>query len=421
VFYGWYVLGVAVLGALLSTGLSQMFFSIMLKPITEELGWSRTALSGVATAGTIVAGLASAPIGPLADRYGPRVLGTLGALYVGLTYFAISHVTELWQFYLVYVAGRAVSGVTLTGVVPNTAAANWFRRMRGRALGLISAAIPFGGAVLAFGGQWIIDAHGWRTVYLVLCAAVFTLFVLPSAIVMRRRPEDVGLLPDGDQAPPGHTGSTAPPRASVRSAGDEASWTRREAMRTPALWLITAAGTIAIAANSGVSFHQVAYYTDVGLPTTTAVASLAIYALAGAAAVAFWGFLTERLPERNVAMVVMFVSAAATLYLLTVRSAAGALVFAILFGLTSRGEGALLNIILAQYFGRASFGAISGFVHPFQMVGLGLGPMFSSICFDLTGSYQIVFVLYAGVSMLAVGLLWLARKPVHPVPREVAK
>jgi MFS transporter, OFA family, oxalate/formate antiporter len=414
IFYGWYVLGVAMLAAFLAAGSSQLFMSIMLKPMTDEFGWSRTATTGAITLGTIVAGLVAPGFGRLADRHGPRVLMTLGALLLGGAYLALAHLGELWQFYAVYVAARGLTSPMLTGVVPMTAATNWFRRMRGRALGFVAMATPLGGAVLAFGGELIIERAGWQTVFMAFAGLTLTVLVVPAAVLLRRTPEEMGLLPDGAPSP-----TPAEQAVQVTARGGEQSWTLAEALRTPTLWLITAAGVVAAMANTAVGFHLVAYYTDVGLPATQAVTALSVYAFAGAIASGLWGWFTERLSERIMAVVVSLLSAGAIMYLLWVRDLAGALAFAVLFGLTSRAGSTLTNIIIAQYFGRRAYGTITGFVNPFTMIGLGLGPTIGALCFDLTGSYTVEFSFFAITSVLTAGLLWLARHP-GPPPRRYA-
>jgi MFS family permease len=139
-----------------------------------------------------------------------------------------------------------------------------------------------------------------------------------------------------------------------------------------------------------------------------------VYAFSGALANGLWGLLTERFSERFLAMLASTVTTVAIFYLFTVRSVPGALVFAVVFGITSRGESTLLSMLLAQYYGRHAYGAINGIVHPFLLIGLGLGPLVAAISFDLTGTYQIVFICAALGSLVAAGLYWLARRPTLP-------
>lgn len=409
IFYGWYILGIGMMGVVMAAGTSQLFMSIMLKPLTAEFGWSRTAATGAITTGTLVAGIVSIMFGRLADRYGPRLLTAMGAVVTAGVYLAITRLTELWHLYVIYIVGRVVASNTLSKVVPNTAVVNWFRRMRGRALGLLAMASPLGASVLVIIGQYIIEHRGWRSVFLVYAVAILVLVAVPAVVMLRRRPEDMGLLPDGGPMP-GTAASSKKNPAEER----EYSWKLKEAMGTPALWLIISAIVVALSVNAGIGFHQVAYYTDMGIAGTAAVVALSIYALSGAFANAVWGFLTERFSERQLASLVMLLTAAAILYLQTVRTQAGAILFAVLFGLTSRGEDTLVNIILAQYYGRDSYGTIAGFVYPFHMLGLGLGPIVASISFDVTGSYHAVFSFFVFAAIAAAACIWFAKKPVPP-------
>lgn len=416
VYYGWYVLAVAMLGSFLAAGTSQLLMSAMVRPLSDELGTSRSAVTAAISLGTILAGFLSPIIGRLADRYGPRPLMTLGALLLVGTYFGIAAVGELWQFYVVYVLGRGLTGSLVMSVVPQTAATNWFRRMRGRALGLLAMSTPLGGSTLAFIAAFLADGPGWRIAYVIFGTAVALLLVPLAALVLRRRPEDLGLLPDGAVVP------------ATRAAGDashgqsvEFGWTLGEALRTPALWLLIVGSILAAMANTAVGFQMVSYFVDVGIPTTAAVSALGVYALSGALASGLWGWLTERFSERGLAIGGMIACAVVTLYLLGVRDVPHAFVFAILFGFSSRGGSTLVNLILAHYYGRDSFGAISGFMMPFVMVGLGGGPSIGAVCYDLIGSYEIVFVVFAAVSLVVALLLWFARKPALPARATPAR
>jgi MFS family permease len=185
-------------------------------------------------------------------------------------------------------------------------------------------------------------------------------------------------------------------------------------MKTPALWLLIFALGIGITANGAIGFHQVAYYTDVGMAATAAAVALTTYGISGAFANVIWGYLVERASERHLATVSMVFAALALFYLVFVDSLWMALIFSVLFGLAARGESSLVLMIVAQYYGRNSYGTISGFIGPFQMLGLGLGPLLASISFDVSGSYKGVFVIFSAGYLFAAALMWFARRPSLP-------
>lgn len=406
-FYGWYIVAIATVGAFLAGGLtSQVFFSLMLKPLTEDFGWSRTEVSGAITLGTLSGGLISPVSGMLVDRFGPRFLAPAGAVLVAVALVAIASVESLVVFYIAFVVARGFSSATITGVVSQTLAVNWFRRKRGRVLGLLSMAVPLGGSVGAVAAQPVIDGPGWEWIFYVAPVVLVVGFALPAVIVYRRRPEDMGLLPDGAPAATAEDGSV---RKELMDA--EENWTVGEAFRTSAMWLLVASMVIGRLAGGAVSFHLVAYYTDKGLSGGVAATSVSLYALFGAVASLIWGFLIERMSEKTLLIGAMLLAGVSLVLTLPVQSAAPALVLAALFGLAGRGEGTLVNTVLAQYYGRESYGRILGLLSPFNMAALGLGPLVSSLSFDLAGSYTIAFALFSAGYMVAAVLLALIKTP----------
>jgi len=407
-FYGWYIVAIATAGAFLAGGLtSQVFFSVMLKPITADLGWTRTEVSGAIALGTLAGGILSPVSGALVDRFGPRLLAPAGALLVALALIAIASVESLIVFYGAFIVARGFSSATITGVVSQTLAVNWFRRKRGRVLGVTSMAVALGGSVGAVAAQPIIDGPGWRTIFYVAPVLLLVFFALPALVVYRRRPEDIGLLPDGEPALEEGAG-----RQELMDA--EVNWTVREAFRTRALWLLIISMVIGRLAGGAVSFHLVAYYTDKGMSAGVAATSISLYALFGAIASLIWGFLIERVPEKTLLIGASALSGASLLFMLPVQSAAPALILAAAFGLAGRGEGPLVSSVLAQFYGRESYGRILGLLSPFNMAALGLGPLVASLSFDLAGSYTIAFALFGGGYVVAATLLGLIRTPTLP-------
>ena len=408
VFYGWYIIAVAMVGAFLCGGMtSQVFFSVILKPLTNDLGWSRTEVTGAIALGTLSGGLLAPLAGTLVDRYGARVMAPLGAIAVSLALYLLGSVHSLWVFYVAFILARGLSSTTVTGVVSQSLAVNWFRRMRGRAFGMIAMAVPLGGSIGALAAQPIIDGPGWRTVFVVFPSLLLICFVLPALIVYRRRPEDLGLLPDGDREP----GHGLPGRTVL---APEVSWTLREAARTRALWLLISGLFIGTLANGAVSFHLVAYYSDKGMSSAVAAVAISVYALFGAIANFVWGFLVERMSERLLLAAAMVLSSLSLGLMLPVQHAAPAIAVAAVYGMAARGEGTLVNTILAQYYGRDSYGRIAGVVSPFNSLALGIGSLLASICFDLSGSYTIAFAIFSGTYLFSAFILVLARKPARP-------
>ncbi len=395
-----------------ATVMSQFFTGAMLPHIEESTGWNRSSITFAVTIGTMTGGFLSPTFGRIADKYGPRMLSSAGVIVAALAMIAIgiSGSTHIILFYVAYLCGRTATQNTLGGVTAQTTMVNWFRRMRGRAIGLSVMAVPLGGASLVPLSQLAIESGvSWEAVYFFF-AGVLLLVMLPlGLLVLRRRPEDLGLLPDGD---------TALPETSTLETAEstEGEWTLRAAMRTRTLWFMIGSMAAAACANSAISFHLLAYLEDSGIGVTTAALALSIYALSGAVASGLWGFLIERVSERLIGALTLISASLLCLFLLMVDSAVAAIGFAALFGLAARGEGSILIAMVAQYFGRQSFGAIQGFTAPFQLVALGLGPTLAAVLYDaFDQSYEVAFMTAAVIFAVSSVFIWFARKPQAPL------
>jgi len=410
-FYGWVIVVIVVLAGVLAAGVSNITMAVVLKPISEDLGWTRSLTAAAITMGALFGGVLSPLFGPLADRWGPRLLLPAGGALVGLLSIGVSLSTEPWQFYATFVPARALTEFLLCGMIAFTAVANWFYIKRPRVMGLVAMATPLGSAVLSLVYQFLVTHYGWRSAFLALGLTLWVLVVIPGFIFLRRQPEDLGLLPDGiTQLPP--SCQTGKKRAAELQADAEYSWRRADAARTATLWLLVAGAFLSAIGTGGVAFHMAAYMTDGAMAPALAASVVSVMALSGAFGNGIWGALAERFHPRRLNVATMLLAAGSVALLMQVRSALTAYLFALLFGVNARGAAVLTQVLIARYFGRRSFGAISSILDPFHKGGLGLGALFAGIAFDYAGDYRAIFVLFIVSYVVSALLIFFARRPV---------
>jgi MFS family permease len=407
-FYGWVIVVIVVLAGVLAAGVSNITMAVVLKPISDDLGWTRSLTAAAITMGALFGGVLSPLFGPLADRLGPRLLLPAGGALVGLLSIGVSLSTEPWQFYATFVPARALTEFLLCGMIAFTAVANWFYIKRPRVMGLVAMATPLGSAALSLVYQFFVTHYGWRSAFLALGITLWVLVVIPGFILLRRQPEDLGLFPDGiTQLPPlRQENPGVGPQANA-----EHSWQRSDAVRTTTLWLLVAGAFLSAIGTGGVAFHMAAYLTDGALAPTVAASVVSVMALSGAFGNGIWGTLAERVHPRRLNVATMLVAAASVALLMLVHSAPTAYLFALLFGINARGAAVLTQVLIARYFGRRSFGAISSILDPFHKGGLGLGALFAGIAFDYTGDYRGIFRIFIVSYVISALLIFLARRP----------
>lgn len=399
-----------MVAGLLAAGVSNITMAVVLKPISDELGWSRSSTAAAVMMGALLGGILSPLFGPLADRWGPRFLLPLGGALVGSLAIGVSLSTEPWQFYATFVPARALTEFLLCGMISFTAVTNWFYVKRPRVIGLVAMATPLGSAALSLVYQFFVTHHGWRSAFLALGVSLWVLVVIPGIIFLRRQPEDLGLYPDG--LAPSHDSRFAETGSEpIKRPAREYSWPRREAMSTSTLWLLVASTFLAAIGTGGTAFHTAAYFTDVKIAPTVAAAAVSVMALAGAFGNGLWGALAERISPRGLNVATMLVAAGTVAFLTQVAAPISAFVFALLFGLHARGAAVLTQVLIARYFGRRSFGAISSVLDPFHKGGLGLGALFAGVAFDYTGNYQTIFMIFFASYVVAAVLIFLIRRP----------
>ena len=423
-FYGWLVLFTAALGTFAATSVAGVVFGGIQGLISEEMNWTRSTIGLTATAGVWASGLLAPFIGQLADRYGPRWLMPIGTIVLGLCLYTLGGISSVWQFFLVAVLARAVSQPLLIGVVPRTMAVNFFQRRRNLALALTGMFRPITSAVNIQIILAIAVTRGWRTAFQYL-GIVSLLLTLPLALVVRRRPEDISLLPDGanPQGPspdrPARNGFGASLGAgrqetSTEGGGLEYGWTAREAFHTRTFWMVSLAIFLGVAASSGIGFSMVPYLNEAAhLSTPQAAGVLSVSTLLSLSNLG-WGYLADRFTPRRCILGAMVCATFTMFFLFSVSNLASAYVFGVMWGVFSAATDVLISMLVAQYFGRRSFGSILGTLRPFEAGGLGVGQSLGPIIYDVFGNYRWLIVTAIAAHLLAALLVLLARPPAPP-------
>lgn len=426
-FYGWLVLGIGALGAFVATSIAGVVLGGIQGFIVEEAGWNRSLIGLAAAAGVWGSGLLAPFIGRLADHVGPRWLMPLGTLTLGLGLIALGGMHAIWPFFLVAVVARAMSQPVLIGVVPQTVAVSFFRRKRNLALALTSMFRPISGAILIQLIAATAVVYSWRTAFRSL-GILSVLLTLPMLLIIRRRPEDIGLLPDGDDAEnPTQTGrarelrnpSSKEAELAAVSEPHEPAWTARQVLGTTTFWLIALTTFLSVSSSSVISFNMVPYLHEEAHLSMSQAAGVLSLSTMFALANLVWGYVADKLTPRRCMIGTMLFAAGIVLSLVSVDSLFSAYIFGIVWGIVSSSQ-VLIYMILAHYFGQTSYGTMAGTLRPFEAGGLGVGQSLGAVLYDVTGSYSGLIVASLGAYLLAALLMFLARPPASPRPASAS-
>ena len=403
----------AALGTYAATGVAQVVIGGIQNLIFEDMGWDRSTIAFAVTAGTWTSGILAPIFGWLVDKHGPRRLMPPAALIAGASFIALGGISQVWHFYAAYIVGRAIANPCLVGVVPRTVAVNFFHRRRSLAIGLVSTFRPVGGGINIQVISAIAALASWRVAYRML--GVFSLLLaIPLFLIMRRRPEDIGLLPDGDDRPPpapaaARTDGDAPP--TPRTQPDDDSWTAGEALASAAFWLIVGAEMLAILTSGAIGFQIAPFLVDSGVPQFYAALAVTLSSALGALLNPVWGIIADRYQPRLLAAGATLLALISSILFIPTGGGWVGFFVAIAWGIGTGGLNVLGSMMLAQYFGRGSYGTITGLTGPFQMFFLGLGPTFGALLYRWTDGYSILWYYALGAYAIATVLFFYAKRP----------
>ena len=407
IYYGWIVIAVGALGTYASSGSAQVTLAGIQTLIFEDTGWDRSTIALGITIGTWVAGLLTPVFGKIADTHGPRLAMPLTSLIVGVCFYWIGGMSAIWHFYVAYIIARGLGNPVLIGVMPRTVAVNFFDRKRNLALGIVSMARPCFGAINVQLITLISTWSSWRTAYKLL-GVYSILLTIPLSLFIRKDPESIGLLPDGEK--PKLSNQESFIKSEEVADIDKHIWSAREAAKTFTLWAIVSAEFLIILTSGTIGFQLVPYLHESGLPISMAALAWTISTLLNAFSNPIWGFLSDIYSPRKLVLSAMPICLVVTSIFLLIDGGYPGFACVVIWGAASGGLNVLGGMIIANYFGRHSFGSISGIMGPFQIIGLGLGPIIGAIMYDATGGYMYLFA-FAIITYIAATILFFFAKP----------
>jgi MFS family permease len=423
-FYGWVVVAVAFVTMAVGVN-TRTAFSLLFPPILAEFGWDRGRTAAAFSIGFIAAAVYAPMIGLLMDRFGPRVVIPLGAVLVSAGMILATFITQPWHLDLTL--GVLVGGGTifLSYMGHSLFLPFWFVRRRGLAIGIAFAGVGVGSIILFPWLQELINRVGWREACWVMAIVLLVTVLPPNMLLQRRRPEDLGLTPDGEQA------SALSPRAQAHAdnvvdhAWVATDWTLTRALQTTRFWWFFLASVTSLYAWYAVQVHQTKYLNEIGFSPAVAAYALGMVGLTGSVGQIALGHLSDRIGREWVWTVSALGFAACYALLLVMQHYPSPVLLYLMVtsqGLLGYGMASVYSAIPLELFQGRQYGAIVGVLSGASTLGAGLGPWVTGALYDRTGSYALAFWVAITLSLLSIVCVWLsAPRKVRAVAGQVAR
>ena len=413
-FYGWVVLVCVCCAGFARQGPAVATLSIFIEPMTAEFGWSRTAMSAAVSLGGILAALSSPILGPMLDRHGARRMLCIAVFLTGVAAMLLSLTQSLIFFLLFFCIARMnFAGPFDLGIYG--ALNNWFMHYRGIATSVITFTQMTGLMAMPLIAQICILYDGWRFGWIVIGATVLIIGFLPNWALMVRRPEDLGLKPDGGLEP--KTNEQTEENNLNRQTNLEPSFTRHEALGTMSFWMLSLYTLLIYPVQAGISLHQAPHLIERGLDPTIAATVISTFSLFSAFAGVIFGILVSRITIRLSLVAAALALSSSTISMILISEVWHGYFAAAMFGIGIGGILTILPIAWADFFGRRSFGSIRGIALSIQVTAQASGPLISGFLRDQTGDYFMSLVIFMGLSLAAV-LAAILTKPPKPFTKN---
>jgi len=411
IFHGWWMVGASSGMQFVQGTLLLQSFGAYFAVLRDDMGWSKTELSVASAMHQMEAAVLGPLLGWFLDRFGPQWLIRVGVIVFGCGFMLLSYIDTLWQFYGAFIL--TALGGSLCGFFPlNVALIHWFEKKRARALASMQIGMAAGGLCVPL-IAWALATWGWRATafasgVLVICIC------LPLSFVIRRRPEDMGLKMDGAVSVLPELNSEVKKEPEERTR----DFTAREALRTPAFWLISLGHGFALFVVMGINTHAITHMKEgLGYSIEAAAFAIMLQTAAQLTGVGIGAWIGDRYDKRRLSALCMLGHMLGLLCLTYATSTAMIVAYAVLHGTAWGFRGPMMQALRADYFGRSAIGMILGLSFMIMVIGQVGGPMIAGIMADMTGNYRAGFTTLALLAGLGSIFFLAAKRPALPSRR----
>lgn len=406
VYYGWIVVGTIATMLTAAAG-ARFLYGVVLKPLTEQFGWDRAALTGAVLVNMIALACFQPVIGLLADRIGPKRLLIAGAVIVGAMLLPLSYATALWQIYLIYGLIGAAGFAATSPVLTTALVSRWFVKQRGTALSIATSGSALGQLIVVPAATWLMTRTDWETTFRVL-AAIMILGMAPLGfLLLRDEPDRRDTSAAARSANAAHVASA---KAGVRGA------TLRDALRASPFWLLAWGFFVCGFTMAFANTHFMAFADDMGMQPMMAADVVAVTAIFSVAGTIGLGMLADRHDRPLVLALTYFLRGVAFILLLLLPADALMFVYAVVLGISWSATTPLTAAISGDLYGRANLGLIFGVMYVFMNAGNGLGAFLDGVIYDLAGGYRIALVINVAFGLsAALAVFVVARRGAVPI------
>ncbi len=397
IFYGWYVLAASFFLLFFQAG-ARFSFGIMFKPMIADLGWNRASISSVFFLNMVLFALTISVAGKIYDRYGPRWVIFISSALLAAGYIGTALVHSLWQFHLFYGVLTAIG--TGGASLPLVAAlmSKWFEKRRGLTISLALSGACLGQFALVPTFNRFVATYNWRTSYVLIGLIIFSVNTILALSVFKGGPQDMGLQPHGYE-PVDETVDLREPEYSILRQND---LNLLQALKTKSLWLFLLFMFICGSGDFLLVTHLVPFVTDYGVTSIAAANMLAIFGLMSLGGILIAGPASDLIGNKIPIALTFALRLILFLMILKYRHPLSFYIFACGFGFTWMVTAPLTATLAGRLFGFAHVGLISGFITTVHHLGGGFWAYMGGLLFDKTGSYQIIFVLSTGLTVIAM-------------------